>query len=559
MLRLGRYTFKRAETSAELDQVHRLNYETFVREIPQHTDDCTGRLIDKFHTKNTYLLALREDQLVGMVSVHDEPPFSIADRLPDPKILQEPGMRPLEVRLLAVAPDERHGPVPAGLVWLVWQFAKDNGHTHLFISGVTGQRQLYEHLGFEPLGPAVGRPEARFLPMMVTMERLFERMSRAMSLWEKRLRRNGAAALPAAEPLSLLPGPVPIAAAVTEAFHRPPIYHRSAEFIERFEGVRRSLAALTGSKSAAVLVGSGTLSNEVVAATISRAPGADNGLLLVNGEFSRRLLRQAQRFGLYPSVREWPWGKPWDLSVVADAMDRMRPGGWVWGVHLESSTGVLNDLPGLIQIASARGIRVCADCVSSLASVPVDLSQVYLATGATGKAFASYAGLALIFADPERLSDIDADRVPTYLDLRATLASYGPRHTVPSPLVLALEAALKRYANPESARARFETYADMGRLVRTRLRELGLPPMAEECCSCPVLTTFNPPAGDSVSEFVVRCEGWGFLIGGQSQYLAERNLVQIANMGEVTRTDLERFFDRLADWLSHRQRAAAAR
>ena len=107
MLRVGEYVFKRAETGDEFEQIHQLNYRTFVSEIPQHADAGDGRLVDKFHTKNAYFIALHDDRLVGMVSVHDQPPFSVADRLSDPSILHGPGARPLEVRLLAVEPPRR--------------------------------------------------------------------------------------------------------------------------------------------------------------------------------------------------------------------------------------------------------------------------------------------------------------------------------------------------------------------------------------------------------------------------------------------------------------------
>ena len=85
----GRYLFKRAETEWELEQVHQLNYRTFVREIPQHSDPGSGRLIDKFHDKNDYFIALSGDRVIGMVSVHDRPPFSIAERLPDPRLIEQ--------------------------------------------------------------------------------------------------------------------------------------------------------------------------------------------------------------------------------------------------------------------------------------------------------------------------------------------------------------------------------------------------------------------------------------------------------------------------------------
>ena len=98
---MARYTFKTAETQAELEAVHRLNYRTFARELRQHAETGSGRLVDRFHDQNTYFIALRGERVIGMLCAHTEPPFSIASRLPDPGILARLGPRPLEVRLLA--------------------------------------------------------------------------------------------------------------------------------------------------------------------------------------------------------------------------------------------------------------------------------------------------------------------------------------------------------------------------------------------------------------------------------------------------------------------------
>jgi hypothetical protein len=197
--RLGRYSFKQAETPEEFEQVHRLNYRTFVKEIQQHADNGDGRLVDKFHEWNTYFLALIDDRMIGMLSVHDRPPFSVESRLQDRAVVQQPGMRPLEVRLLAIEPDERHGPVLVGLTYVMNYFAKTNGYTHYLISAVTEQISLYQHLGFEVLGPAQGKPGAMFAPMMATLEQVDANMSRTMVLWEKRAAREAAAATNAAK------------------------------------------------------------------------------------------------------------------------------------------------------------------------------------------------------------------------------------------------------------------------------------------------------------------------------------------------------------------------
>src|SRR5262249_39806500 len=149
------YVFKRADTRQEFEQIHCLNYRTFVSEIPQHPDPGEGHLIDKFHEKNTYFIVLQEGRVIGMVSVHDQPPFSVADGLSDPEILQRPGTKPLEVRLLAVEPGKRNSTLFFGLIWLLYEHAQAHGHTHLFISGITDRVPLYKRIGFEALGPAV--------------------------------------------------------------------------------------------------------------------------------------------------------------------------------------------------------------------------------------------------------------------------------------------------------------------------------------------------------------------------------------------------------------------
>src|SRR5262245_57762309 len=153
MLRVGPYVFKRAESCEELEQIHRLNYRTFVSEIPQHADTGDGLLVDKFHNKNTYFIVLHDGRLVAMLSAHDQPPFSVAERLPNPGVLQLPGRRPLEVRLLAVEPDKRNSTVFFGLLHVLYSFAADKGYSHIFISGLVDRLMLYQRLGFEPLGP----------------------------------------------------------------------------------------------------------------------------------------------------------------------------------------------------------------------------------------------------------------------------------------------------------------------------------------------------------------------------------------------------------------------
>ncbi len=556
MLRVGNYVFKRAETKLEFEQVHRLNHRTFVDEIPQHQPTGTGALVDKFHHKNLYLIVLRDQRVVGMVSTHDQPPFSVAERLPDPAILHRNGARPLEVRLLAIEPGERNSTMFFGMVWSLYNHVLENGYTHVYISGVKDRIDMYQRLGFAPLGPEVPCGQAAFVPMVLTVGQLPEKMERCKKMWETHLGKVIPTNNKAPERVCLLPGPVTMSRAVREAFSQPPIYHRGPEFIDRFVKTRHQLGNMVGGRDVAVLNGSGTLANETIAATLvagqKSGPNWGRGVLLINGEFGERLSLQATRFGLKPHTLTWNWGEPWDLDKIESVLATEPEGSWIWGVHQESSTGVLNDLPGLVQVARKYGIRVCVDCISSLGAVPLDLSAVYLASGATGKSLGSYAGAALIFADKEALSTLDRKQVPSYFDIVAALSSEGPCYTFPSPTLAALEAALAQYATPATAQATYARYYELGLRVRQELRRLGLTPLTAEEHACPVVTTFAPPGAEASETFVVRCRGWGYDLGGESAYLSRRRLVQIANMGAVEWDMFAGLFDCLESWLAKR-------
>lgn len=66
--------FKAATEDWEFEHIHRLNYKTFVEEIPQHQASPVQRLVDKFHAENTYLICLSEQKLVGMLAARSNRP-----------------------------------------------------------------------------------------------------------------------------------------------------------------------------------------------------------------------------------------------------------------------------------------------------------------------------------------------------------------------------------------------------------------------------------------------------------------------------------------------------
>jgi GNAT superfamily N-acetyltransferase len=162
--------FKVASEDWEFEQIHRLNYRTFVEEIPQHAASPAQRLVDKFHAENTYLIGLSGQTLAGMLAVRGNRPFSLDQKLPNLDAHLPIGRKICEIRLLAVEKEFRGAQVLQGILALLWQHGLERGYDLAIISGTTRQLKLYQHLGFMPFGPLVGTGDARFQPMYVTLE-----------------------------------------------------------------------------------------------------------------------------------------------------------------------------------------------------------------------------------------------------------------------------------------------------------------------------------------------------------------------------------------------------
>lgn len=535
--RLGAYVFKIADQPGEMAQLHRLNWQTFVREVPQHEDPGDGRLVDKFHDKNMYIVAVRDGAVIGMLAVHDRAPFSVEDKLADPSVLDGLGPRPLEVRLLAVEPSHRHSFVLAGLGLAVLRFARDQGYSHLLISGFVDRLRMYERMGFTALGPAVKSGQVEFVPMVAHVDRMPANVQETSERITRKL-------APPIKRMAFTPGHACNAPDVLAAAGRPWVDHRGAEFLSAYEDVRARLSDLAGGTQVGLFTGSGTLANDVVAWALASDRRLHRGLVLVNGEFGRRIAAQAKRAGLKAAVLTWDWAQPWDLKAVAAALDKDPRVDWVWGVHLESSTGMLNDVDGLLRLLGllrGRRVRAVVDAVSGFGSVPLDLSRVHLAAGVANKALGGVAGLCFVHAANGAFDGVDEGHVPSSLDLREALVTRGPRFTMGGGPLFALHAALDRYAAGVSRTERFASYAELGRMVHARLAALGMPPMVRDDRAAPTITTFVPPEGRREA-LVAAADAAGFTLGGGSSYLRERGWLQIATMGDVQPTDVERLF-----------------
>ena len=518
-------TFKVATEDWEFEQIHRLNYKTFVEEIPQHHPSASQRLVDKFHAENTYLICLQNQKLVGMLAVRGSRPFSLDQKLPKLDSYLPQGRTICEIRLLAIEKKfrgARGGQVLQGILALLWQHGVEKSYDLAIISGTTRQFKLYQHLGFVPFGPVVGSDDAQFQPMYVTLEtfevtaREFLRSSPARSFHPNAV--------------NFLPGPVTVRREVRRAFEQAPESHRGDGFKKDFQAAKQTLCELARAKNVEIFMGSGTLANDIVAGQLS-LPGG-RGLILSNGEFGERLIDHARRLDLDFDTLAFEWGEPIDMAAVERKL-RSHPGtaySWLWCAHCETSTGYLVNLEALKNLCAETQTRLCLDCISTIGVLPVNLEGVFLASCASGKGLRAYPGLSMIFYN-HTLGTDKSRKLPRYFDLDFYARQEGIPFTFSSNLLHALRAAVRR-VNWEK---RFADTAEMSAWLRERLVESGFDLIGNGAPLSAAVITIKLPSELSSVKMGGAMQEAGYLLSFNSEYLRRKNWIQICLMGECSR------------------------
>jgi aspartate aminotransferase-like enzyme len=176
---------------------------------------------------------------------------------------------------------------------------------------------------------------------------------------------------------------------------------------------------------------------------------------------------------------------------------------------------------------------LCLDAISAIGLMPVDLRGVRFATAVSGKGLAALPGLAVVFHHGHLAS---SGQIPRYLDL----ASYEAADGVPFTHSSNLLAALDRSLTLTCWSLKFERVRRASVTLRAGLQRHGLPPLAAEVDAAPGIITVALSSDISATNVATELSKQGYQIASQSEYLRQRNWLQICLMGEFDENALRR-------------------
>ncbi|XXF79313.1 aminotransferase class V-fold PLP-dependent enzyme [Myxococcaceae bacterium GXIMD 01537] len=280
------------------------------------------------------------------------------------------------------------------------------------------------------------------------------------------------------EHILLTPGPTPLHPRAIEALQRPMLGHMDPELFALNAEIQADLRAMYGagpSTFTALLAGTGSLGMETGFANLVE-PG-DEVVVCANGSFGRRMEEMATRYGARVRLVTAPLGEPIRAEDVAAQVDGAR---LVAVVHGETSTGVLNPVPRIAEVAKKAGALLTVDAVTTAGMEPfhMDAWGVDYAYTASQKCLSAPPGTAPVAISERAFARFRARRAPTplwYCDFGGLYAYWAERayhHTVPVNLHYALHAALHA-ALEEGLEARARRVRWMGAAVFAALEPLG--------------------------------------------------------------------------------------
>jgi len=353
----------------------------------------------------------------------------------------------------------------------------------------------------------------------------------------------------------LNPGPVNVTERVRQALLKPDLCHREKEFSDLMRSIRSKLtrAFKINIQYIPVLVtGSGTAALEMA---VSSCLSENRAILVIrNGVYGERIAAMAEAYRLNTLCMDYPWGEPPKLFEVEQALKQNPDIEVVALVHHETTTGLLNPVHEIGQLAKKYNKRFLVDSISGLAGDELDFqrAEVDFCAGTANKCLQGLPGVSFVFVRKTELPRLEV--IPErsrYFNLVQNLKAQEKGDTLFTPAVqihYALDAALDELIE-ETVHKRIRRYAEAARMLREGFREMGLKFVVDEKYLSNTLTALKLPEGLTYKPLHAYLKKKGFVIYAGQKQLSD-SIFRIANMGDITQEEFQALLDTLKNFLA---------
>ncbi len=342
---------------------------------------------------------------------------------------------------------------------------------------------------------------------------------------------------PYVKPYLMTAGPTPLPPAVSQVMAEPMLYHRAPAFIEVYARVLERLKLVFATANEVqVFSSSGSGGMESAVANLVR-PG-EPALVASCGKFGERWAELCDAYGAETIHWETEWGRRVDPAELDGRLSEHDGVEVVFTTLSETSTGVVNDVRELTEVAHRHGALIVVDAVSGMGAVPLPQDEwgVDVVVAGSQKALMAPPGLGFASANDAALQRAAAAPGRRYyFDWERTVK--GQRADPPdSPftpavgLVRALDVALGLIAE-EGLEQVYERHRLLGRATREATRALELDTLGEADENANVVTAIAlPDSIDGAKVPKLMRDRFGITIAGGQGHLKGK-IARVAHCG----------------------------
>ena len=303
--------------------------------------------------------------------------------------------------------------------------------------------------------------------------------------------------------LLLGPGPTPVHPRVLRAMTTPLIGYLDPEWLALMDEEQALLRQVFMTENTLTLPMSGTGMTGMETAIANFLEPTDRILVGCNGFFSERICEIASRYGAIPVRVEKPWGEVFTPDEIETALKTGGPYKMLALVHAETSTGALQPLEGMGELAHRYRALLLVDCVTSLSGMPLKIDEwnIDIAYSGTQKCLGCPPGLSPFTASGWAVDVLHnrKGKVPNwYLDLVQIEKYWGKErayhHTPSTTLHYGFREGL-RLVLEEGLEARWRRHRENAEYLWEKLEGLDLNMHVAAANRLPSLTTVQIPNG----------------------------------------------------------------
>ncbi|MHD0397900.1 2-aminoethylphosphonate--pyruvate transaminase [Staphylococcus simulans] len=281
----------------------------------------------------------------------------------------------------------------------------------------------------------------------------------------------------------------------------------------------------------------------------------DHILIISNGAYGNRMIEMAQRLRKQVTAVKVDFHDVPNFDQIEAVVQDNPSITHIAMVHCETTTGILNPLVPLTEIAEKYHLMTIVDAMSSFGGIPIQVEQLnidYLISSAN-KCIQGVPGFGFVIAKQASLSHTKGNAQSLVLDLydqwQIMEQDDGKwRYTSPTHVVAAFHQALVELDEEGGVDARHQRYQALNEYLRAQLAELGFKPYIDANVQSPIITTFLYPYETfDFNDFYRSMKQAGFIL--YPGKLMETPSFRIGNIGDLDMDELRTLVENIRQYL----------